>query len=93
MKTQLSYGFTDKDLVLDEHVMDMAPDLIAMDLMCELTDDRYVQHDPYAAHRTLDMALALFAKLQADPHNAFDGLYYTDLFGAALYQAMVWENG
>lgn len=89
----LSYGFDPPDLKFDEDVLDMAPDQDTFDKLCELTDSDYVRNDPDAANRTLNMALALYERVTIDPDNAFDGLSRNEIFGACVYQAMVWECG
>jgi hypothetical protein len=89
----LSYGFDPSDLKFDDDVMDMAPDQDVFDKLCELVDADYVRNDPDAANRTLNMALALYERVVNDPTNAFEGLSRNELFGASLYQAIVWECG
>ena len=89
----LSYGFEPSDLRFDPDVMDMAPDQDVFDKLCELIDADYVKPDPDAANRTLNMALALYERVTNDETNAFDGLGRNEIFGACVYQAIVWETG
>lgn len=49
--------------------------------------------DGPSTYRTLDMALRLFVKLVGSHDNAFDGVAFPDIFGAALDQALIWEHG
>ncbi len=88
---QLSYGFTQADLELDPLSLERAPELQVFELLIDILDPDYVKHDPDAAHRTLNMALALFTKLCDD--SAYDGIYYNDIFAVCLDTAIIWEVG
>lgn len=88
---QLSYGFTEDDLMLDPLSLERAPDLQLFDMLAEITGPDWVKYDPDAGYRTMNMALALFTKLCDD--SAFDGIYYNDIFAACLDTAMIWEVG
>jgi len=89
----LSYGFTPADLIIQPLTSDQAPDLDVFRLLWELIDDGDEPSSGAmtAMHRTLDMALALYERMVTDP--TYDGLSRTDLFGAAIHTAMIWECG
>lgn len=88
---ELSYGFTESDLVFDPLTLDQAPDCSALDLLADLNDPDQFGHAENAAPRTLTMALALFTKVSADP--IYEGIGLENLFGACLHTAMIWECG
>ena len=89
----LSYGLQPEDLKFDPLVLDVAPDSDVFEELTQVLDSDYVRYDPDAANRTLNMALALYERVTMDPDNAFDGLSRNEIFGACVYQAMVWECG
>lgn len=88
---QLSYDFTEDDLHPDPASLDKAPELQIFELLTEILDPTYTKYDPDAAHRTMNMALALFTKLCDD--SAYDGIYYNDIFAVCLDTALIWEVG
>jgi hypothetical protein len=88
---QLSYDFTEDDLYPEPLSLEKAPELSLFELLTEVLDPDYVRHDPDAAYRTMNMALALFTKLCDD--SAYDGIYYNDLFALCLDTALTWEVG
>ena len=87
---QLSYGMTEKDLLLDPHTIEEAVDLDVFDMV---TEAQVLTHDPDAPARVMNMALATFLHLVTDADNAFDGLGYNDIFAACIHTALIWEVG
>jgi len=94
---QLSYGLTQEQLVLEPLTMERAADLSVGELIAQIFGSgNYDRYDPDASSRTLNMALATFLNIMANQpggENAFDGLYYNQIFAACLDTAMTWEVG
>lgn len=89
----LSYNMSPEDLVLESATMESVDTLDVMSFLVTLTGSDFVKHDPDAAYRALNMALALYERMQVDPQHAYEGLSRVDLFAAALDTAFVWEFG
>lgn len=88
---QLSYGLTADQLVLTDADLTENFRSALMDNLCEIVGPDWVRHDPDAASRTLNMALALFLKVRSEPQT--ESAYYIETFEACLEQAMIWEVG
>lgn len=88
----LAYGLTKSDLKFEPMTLDQAPDLDTIELLDELLDPNFTKYCRYPARRlVLEAALALFVEVMKDPD--YDEFSRTDLFGAALHTAFIWDRG